>query len=144
MALIRWKPFQELEELFGEAAPSWLHNNNWDLAADVYQDHGTVIVEMHTAGIDPDKIDLEIEENHLHIRGTREQKEETKHKHYFKREIRRGTFERIIDLPCPVIAEKTQADVKNGVLRITIPKHTAKKAHKVSVSKGSENTHITV
>jgi len=33
-----------------------------------------------------------------------------------------GSFERVIELPCPVIGEKTKAEFEDGVLKVTLPK----------------------
>ncbi len=133
MPIIRWRPFRELEELF-EDIPVRAHF--WDLAADVYEDNGNVIVKMHVPGIDPDKIEIEVEDNHLHITGSREEEREVEDKQYYRKEIRYGSFERVITLPCSVLTEKTMADFENGILIIKLPKETkGRAAKKIKITK---------
>ncbi len=133
MAIIRWRPFHELEEMFEEGEPFRL--NGWDLAADVSEDENNVFVEMNLPGIDPDNVDIDVEKNYLRISGSREEKEEKKDKHYFKKEIRRGSFERIISLPCAVMGDKAQAEVKDGILTVTLPKEKGKQPSKIQIKK---------
>ncbi|MFZ5953783.1 MAG: Hsp20/alpha crystallin family protein [Candidatus Dependentiae bacterium] len=134
MAIIRWKPFYEIDELFDELTRS--KQNGWDLAADVSEDDKSVTVEMHVPGVDVDKLDVHVEGNHLYVHGSREEKEEKKDKHFFKKEIRRGSFERIISLPCPVESENIQATFENGVLKIVLPKEQPRaKSKKINIIK---------
>lgn len=132
MAINRWKPFHELEEMFeGHSGYSW------DLAADVFEEDGDVIAKMHVPGIEPDNIDIEVEEDHLHVRGERKEEKKVEDKDYYKKEIRCGSFERIIPLPCHVNEEKTTAEYKDGVLTITMPKSRGaeKEGHRIKITR---------
>jgi HSP20 family protein len=133
MSMIRWKPFEELDKFF-EDMPN-LRTNTWDLAADIYEDNGNVIVEMHVPAINPDKIDIEVEDTHLRIAGSREDRQEVEDQQYYHREIKAGSFERRLHLPCPVIREQVRASFKDGVLKIVLPKEGAKEAQKVKVTR---------
>ena len=124
MPLIHWEPFKDLEELF------------WDLAVDVYEENNTIVVKMNIPGIDPDKIDIEVEDNHLHISGERKEEHEIKDKKYHRKEIRCGSFERVIALPCAVSSEDARAEFSDGVLTIALPRVSEeKKVNKIKVSK---------
>ena len=91
---------------------------------------------MHIPGIDLDKIDITAEDNYLCISGSREEKEKIKNKNYYYKEIKYGSFERVIELPCSIIGEKTKAEFKDGVLEITLPKQTKnKKASNIKITK---------
>lgn len=127
MALIRWKPFDELERM--------IEHRSWDLAVDVYEEGNNVIAKMHIPGIDPDAINIDIEEDHIHIYGKRENEKEVKEEHYYRKEICSGSFEREIGLPCSVQEDKAVAECKDGVLTITMPKasHDGKAGHKVKI-----------
>jgi len=133
MSLIRWKPWHELDELLENTA---LRNGfTSDLATDVYENNGNVVVKMHIPDIDPEKINIEIEGHHLYVSGSREEKKEVEKEHYYKKEIRSGYFERTIDLPCKIDESKVSAESKNGVLQITLPKKSTSETHKITVSK---------
>jgi len=132
MPFIRWKPFRELEELLED----FPFAHTWDLAADVYEEDNNLVVEMHTPGIDPDRVEIEVEDNHVHIVGSRQEEQEVENKQYYRKEIKRGSFERIIALPYTVVAEDTVASFEEGVLKITLPKAVKeKKSNKIKVTK---------
>ncbi|MCA9770384.1 Hsp20/alpha crystallin family protein [Candidatus Dependentiae bacterium] len=133
MPIIRWRPFEELEDIFENFSNG---RNGWDLAADVSEDDDNVIVIMHTAGIDPDHVDIKVKEHHLYISGTRKHEEETKDQEFYRKEIRRGSFERIIPLPCTVDGSQAHAQMKDGVLKVLMPKHKGKEGNKISIKKG--------
>ncbi len=135
--ILRWKPFRDLDRFFDEDSPVMaLPKFGFDLAADVYEKNGNVIAEMHLPGIDPEKVDISVEENYLKISGSREEKKETEEKDYYSKEIRRGSFERTIPLSHAVKKDKADASYKDGVLKITIPKDEKKEGTvKVKVTK---------
>lgn len=90
---------------------------------------------MNTAGIDPDKIEIAVHNNTLRVFGSRDEKEVVEDKHYYKKEIRRGSFERIISLPSPVDQSKATAECKDGVLYIVLPKTKATKQSTIKIVK---------
>lgn len=131
MQLIKWEPFGEIDRFFEDfPSPPKL---GWDLAVDVYEKDNNIIAEMNLPGIDPNNIDVSVEDDHLRISGSREESKEEKKKHYFSKEIRRGSFERIVRLPGDVQKNKVSAEYKNGELRITLPKAAGTKTNKVKV-----------
>lgn len=91
-------------------------------AVDVYEDKDNVIVETQLAGIDPDKVDISIENDVLCVKGENEKKSEIEDKNYYRKEIRRGSFYRSIPLPTHVESDKARAEAVDGVLKIFIPK----------------------
>ena len=60
-------------------------------------------------------------------------KEEKKKKNHYTKEIRRGSFERVVQLPHTVEQEKVTAEYKNGVLKIKMPKKERSPDKKVKV-----------
>jgi HSP20 family protein len=118
MAIIRWRPFHDIEKFFENN----FHSHHADLAVDLYEEKDAIIAHVHVPGIDPDKIDISVEDHALKISGSREEEKETEDKNYYYKEIQRGDFERVITLPTAVIPEKTRAEFKDGVLKIYLPK----------------------
>jgi HSP20 family protein len=131
MAIIRWNQLQDINKFFDEL--SALTHNGRDLATDVYEENGNIVVEMHVAGIEPDKVDINVEGDNLRVTGSREEEYETEDRNYYRKEIRHGSFERLIRLPAPVAAEQTRAEVDNGVLKILLPKQVKAQPRKVKV-----------
>jgi HSP20 family protein len=133
MAMVRFRNLSGLEKLFHELHAT--QNIGRDLAADVYEENGNLVVEMHVAGIEPDKIDISVKGDHLRVVGTRKEVHETENREYHTKEIRRGSFERILRLPEAVEREKTRAEIRDGVLRIELPLKRQAESHKVTVEK---------
>ncbi|PIR77398.1 MAG: hypothetical protein COU30_02685 [Candidatus Magasanikbacteria bacterium CG10_big_fil_rev_8_21_14_0_10_38_6] len=91
-------------------------------AIDMYEDKDNIIVETQLGGINPENVDISIENNVLCLKGESEKKSEVDDKNYYRKEIRRGSFYRSISLPTKVDGESAKAINEDGILRITIPK----------------------
>lgn len=119
MSIIRWKPIDELEEVFS----MFNKRLSSDLAIDMFEDEKTITLKMHIPGIDPDKINISMEDHYVHVSGSRKDEYETHDRNYYKKEIRRGDFERFIQLPpCAIDENQTTAECSNGVLTILFHK----------------------
>lgn len=135
MNLVKWEPFKEFERFFdNDFLPFFPQTKiGWDLAVDVYEEKGNVIAEMNLPGIDPKEIEISFLNGYLKIAGKREEEKETKDKNYFFKEIKRGTFERKVELPTKVKADKAEATFKNGMLKIVIPKMLEETIGKINI-----------
>lgn len=133
MALIKWEPFGDLDRFFNELGGQSLSRLGGDLAIDLYEEGGNIVAEMTLPGVDPEKIDVAVEDNFLRISGGREEEKEQKDKHYYSKEIRRGSFERVVRLPDAVDRNKVKAQYEQGVLRVMLPKTTESRENKVKV-----------
>jgi HSP20 family protein len=127
MSLIKWTPFfpefDDLDKNFESLLPAVRGNQfGFTPAVDMYEDKDNVVVETQLGGIDPDKVDIAIENNVLTIKGESEKKSEIDEKNYYRKEIRRGAFYRAIPLPTKVDGDKASAVSEGGILKITVPK----------------------
>ena len=59
---------------------------------------------------------------------------EEKKKNYYRQEIRYGAFQRTVALPTDVDPAKASAELKQGIVRISLPKAEQAKARRVDVS----------
>lgn len=125
MAIIKWTPFplidsfDEMDKFFD----NWpTISNSFTPAIDIYEEKDDVIVETPLAGIDPEKVDVSIENNVLTIKGESEKKSEVDDKNYYRKEVRWGSFYRSVALPTKVNGDKAEATYNQGVLTIRIPK----------------------
>lgn len=136
-SLIRWSPFfdslEDMDKIFEEMKPMMRNRSDFMPAIDMYEEKDNVIVETQLAGIDPDKVDISIENDVLCIRGEGEKKSEVEDKNYYRKEIRRGSFYRNIPLPTHVEGEKASAVAEDGVLKISIPKAEAVKPKTIKI-----------
>lgn len=103
-------------------------------ALDVYEESDNVIVEAPIAGIDPEKINIEIEDNVLKLSGSLEKRSEVDEKNYYRKEVRSGSFSRAVALPHAVDAGKAEAVYTKGVLKLTIPKREEAKLKSIKVN----------
>lgn len=136
MSLIKWEPFDEFDRLFRDvsALPALTRSQmNFDLACDVYEDGDTIVAEMNIPGLKPEDIDIEVEDKYVKIGGRREEVDEKKEKNHYVKEIRRGTFERLIALPSLVKENEVEAEYEGGVLKVKLPKRTQSEDKKVKI-----------
>jgi HSP20 family protein len=96
---------------------------------------GKFIVRTDLPGIDPKDVDIKVAGDLLTIKGSREDRSETKKGDYFRREIRYGAFERAVTLPAGLKADDLKATYRNGVLELSapMPKEAAPKEVKIQV-----------
>lgn len=109
----------------------WLEEEG-QLSVDVYQKPDNIIVRSTMAGVRPEDIDIAINNDMVTIRGERICEEKVSSENYFHQECFWGRFSRSIILPVEVDTKNAQANLKNGVLTITLPK---KKLRGVKVKK---------
>jgi len=114
-----------IEEIFDEP--------EGELALDIYQTATSFVIESAIAGVNPDDIEVSINPESITIKGKREKTEKIKTENYIHQECYWGRFSRTIILPQEIDADKTQANLKNGVLKITLPKVNKNKTKKVKV-----------
>jgi HSP20 family protein len=93
-------------------------------------------VSVDLPGMKPEDFNVEIRDGHLWITGERKWESLSEGKTLRRVGSAYGHFEEIIPLETPVQAEKVQAEYKNGVLRITIPKEESAQPRRIEV-KGS-------
>jgi HSP20 family protein len=90
-------------------------------------------VTLDLPGLKPEDFNIEMREGQLLISGERKQEKEEKGKTYHRIERQYGSFRRVIPLPGVVDAEKIEAEYKDGVLRIRIPKSEAARPKRIPV-----------
>jgi HSP20 family protein len=132
--LVRWDPVRDMmslreamDRLFEE---SFVHPRGMlapvegaaTLALDVFESDDDVTVRASIPGVNPDDIDISVTGDVLTIKGETSEEREEKQGNYHLRERRYGAFQRSVNLPAPVNTDKAEAEFKNGVLTLTLPK----------------------
>ena len=144
MTMQRFDPFAELRRMDAAFNRMWnpgvqaqdSAGGRWDIAMDVVQDGDDLIVRASLPGVDPDEIQVTLEDGLLTIEGETGSESEEQKGDYLLRERRFGRFHRALRLPSSVDAERAQPSYANGVLTITVPKQEAKKARKLQIKTG--------
>ncbi|MBI4022831.1 Hsp20/alpha crystallin family protein [Candidatus Berkelbacteria bacterium] len=123
-----------------QAATSDLTNDDWmdedaggQLAIDAYQTDDTVVIKAPIAGVNPEDLEVNITEDTVMIKGERHAGESVQREHYFMQECYWGAFSRSYVLPTAVDADNADAQLKNGILTITIPKLSKTRARRLAV-----------
>ena len=142
MVLRRLEPFRELRTMEdtinrlwrgygGESANPTVEG--WSVPLDVVREGDKIMVHASLPGVDPENIDVSVEDSVLTITATTNADVEREDGEYLMRERRTGSFHRALRLPDTVDTERIQPGYKNGVLTITIPKAESKKAKRLKV-----------
>jgi HSP20 family protein len=103
------------------------------LAVDVYQTDEAITVVAPVPGVSKNDIELSIVENTLTVQGKRHADKQIKNSDYFVQECYWGEFSRSIILPVQIKEEEAEAELKDGMLTITIPKAAQEKVKKITI-----------
>ncbi len=150
MGLVKWKnkslydPWNdfrslqnEINELFDAdrfQGYTGLFDRNFSPALDVTESENEYSVICELPGIEQKDIDLSIASNVLTIKGTKKDEKEEKKGKYYRKESWSGSFQRTLPLPVSVNTEKINAELKDGILKITLPKKEDSKPKSINVS----------
>jgi HSP20 family protein len=99
------------------------HGTAWAPPIDVYETGDRYVVTAEVPGLSREEIDLAVHDNRLTIRGTRAAgTAESAARHFHQVERGHGSFERTFRFADPVVQDQISADLRDGVLTITLPK----------------------
>lgn len=103
--------------------------------ADIYENGDTIVIVADMPGVDDKNIDISLEKNILTINGYIEPKQPEGYTLNYA-EYGVGDYQRRFALSNEIDMEKIKATVKNGVLRLYLPKAQAAKSRKITVKPG--------
>lgn len=137
MAIVKWDPFRELEDIemrLGQLFPVRAGRRtpaddqlfaDWSPAADVQESDTEFLIKTDLPDVAKEDVKVQVENGVLTVQGERRREEENNGKRFYKIEREYGKFVRRFALPIEIDATKVQAEFKNGVLNVHLPK-TAK------------------
>jgi HSP20 family protein len=126
---------KEMDDLVGqffgnsESAPA----AQWTPRLNVAESEAGYEVTLDVPGMKPDEFEIEIRQGDLWITGERKLEQETQGKTWHRVERHYGQFRRAVRLGDDVDADQVQAEYKDGVLRINVPKAESAKTKKIEV-----------
>lgn len=91
------------------------------------------VLTAELPGINSEDIDISVHDNSLTLNGSRKAEELEEGETYHRQERNSGQFSRIVRLPFKVDESKVNANYKNGVLEITLPRAEEDKPRKIAV-----------
>ncbi len=137
MAIVKWNRWG-MPTVFDDEnwLSQWSDSGNSPSGLDIYETDESVVVEAQVPGIKEENIEVNIEGNVLTINACQEESEEQKNKKKtIYKSSRQTSFNYSTNLPRIVDSSKAQAEVEEGVIKITIPKTEADKPKKIEVKK---------
>lgn len=111
----------------------WLSDYEGQLNIDMYQTKDNVIIKSTIAGVRPEDIDITVANDMVTIKGARRKEETVSGDDYFYQECYWGNFSRSVIIPVDIDSESIEADLKDGILTVIIPKAAKAKTKKVKV-----------
>ena len=138
-ALVGTSLFKDLNRLLDmPMAEPGVKLDSWTPRVDVAELDNSFVVRAELPGIDPESIDVTVEEDMLTISGSRTLNEIADSEEipvtYRRREIFEGAFARKIRLNTEVDVEAVSAKSMDGILEVTVPKLAVEQPRKVTVS----------
>jgi HSP20 family protein len=103
------------------------------LAIDVFHDDQAVYILAPIAGVKASDVDISITDEVVTVRGERSPGHDTGEEKHFTKECYWGPFSRSYVLPIAVASEKAKAILKDGLLKIVIPKDEKVKTKVIKV-----------
>ena len=146
MALVRWDPFRELEEVSDRlnrmfARPATRSSNgketmivaDWTPSVDISETEGEYQIKAEIPDVKKEDVKVTLEDGVLTIQGERKHEKEEKGKKYHRIERSYGSFVRTFSLPDVIDEEKVKAEFKDGVLNLHLPKSEKAKPKAIEV-----------
>jgi HSP20 family protein len=139
----RWNPTREAVNLFNEFdrlfdLSAYRGNvetpTRWGLALDVAEQDDAYSLKASVPGMNPEDINITLEDNVLTIQGEVKSDETVEEGKYHLRERRYGSFGRTLRFPVPVNADAVEANYENGVLTLRVPKAEEVKPKRIAIN----------
>ncbi len=146
MALVRWDPFRELEEVSDRlnrmfARPA-THSSNgketmivadWAPSVDISETESEYQIKAEIPDVKKEDVKVTLEDGVLTIQGERKHEKEEKGKKYHRIERSYGSFVRTFSLPDVIDDDKVKAEFRDGVLNLHLPKSEKAKPKAIDV-----------
>lgn len=141
MTMVRWTPWQELENMnrqishllddnpFGTASEA----GQWAPRVDIRETDDALLVQAELPGIDKKDVHLEVKDDVLTLSGERRYEKDVKEENVHRVERAYGSFSRSFSLPGNVDASKVNASMKDGVLEVHLPKRESAKPKAIAI-----------
>lgn len=144
MALVHWAPFREIEglqremnHLFDTLAPAANGETgrvSFIPAAEIQETPEAVHLKVEIPGLEAKDLDVQVTAEAVSISGERRSETRIEEKGVTRSEFRYGKFRRVVPLPARVQNDKVEAEYKDGILTLNLPKVEAEKNKVVKVN----------
>ncbi len=114
--------FEQFNRNFNLAPANAGKYENWSPKVNIAETDQEIQVTAELPGVDQKDVDVTLDDGVLTIRGEKKEEKEAKEKDFHRYECSYGSFQRSFTLPREVEMEKVDANFKNGVLTVKLPK----------------------
>lgn len=111
----------------------WKEKDEWLPAFDISENEKEYIVTAELPGMEVKDIDVTLSDGVLTVKGEKKKEHEDKGKDYHRIERTYGSFHRSFSIPGKVKTDSVDANYKDGVLKLTLPKTEESEAKKIEV-----------
>jgi HSP20 family protein len=132
---------EQINRMFGESVGHAGEESNltpWAPAVDIYETENELVVKADLPDVDPQNLDIRVENNILTIRGERKFETKVSENNYLRIERAYGSFSRSFSLANSVKSDAIKADYQNGVLTLSLPKREEAKPKQIKVTVGTQ------
>lgn len=146
MTLIRWTPFRELDDIFGRYSPYLGHRpgnaagsadegaqKSWTPVANISETEAEYLIKAELPEVAREDVKVTVDDGVITIQGERRKEAEHKEEKFHRIESFYGSFARSFRLPEDADVAAIQAESRNGVLKVRVPKQPAARARTVEV-----------
>ena len=140
MTLVSWQPedtlnqFFNTDQLFNPQPLKWQTETETVLPkVNVIETDNSFYLEAETPGIQDNDIEIEVHNGVLTIKGHSENNSDKEKENYYIREFTSKSFERSFRLSDRVDTQQVSAKIKNGVLKVDLPKYEQVKPLKIEI-----------
>lgn len=123
---------QEMDRLFSQvfSSPKLLHSK--DLVAkrpetDLQETEKEIIATFDLPGVEKGEIQLHVDKDLISVKAEKKHEVETKKENYLHQERSYSCFHRSFALPAEIKPEEAEAEYRNGVLTVRMPKKVIEK-----------------
>jgi HSP20 family protein len=109
----------------------------WAPAVDIFETEHELVVKADLPEVNPQDLDIRVENNILTIRGERKFENKVNEENYLRVERAYGSFSRSFSLANSVKSDAIKADYQDGVLTLSIPKREEAKPKLIKVNVGT-------
>jgi HSP20 family protein len=140
MWITRWDPFEEMERLTGRLRGANEPRGSQLLApaVDVFESDDRIEVTAELPGLKPEDIRIDLHDNVLTLSGERKLEKEEEREGYRRIERSYGQFTRSFTLPRHVDQDNIRAEMREGVLSLTLPKREQQRGRRIDVKSSGE------
>lgn len=139
-----WEPFRgvsslqrDMNRLFDQFLPSGngeTRSLTFIPSAEMEETNDAIHLKLEVPGMESKDLEVEVTEGAVAIKGERKSESKTEEKGVVRSEFHYGKFERRIPLPAHIQTDKVQAECKNGVLNLMLPKVESEQRKSVKVN----------